>query len=657
MMTVNPSARLKVKRDTFYVPEPYGGVYFRNNTCSFRMEGEEIDLWIEQLLPMWDGEQTMAELTDGLPEAHASRVYEIAAMLYANGFLRDVSEDRPHSLSGQIVRSYASEIEFLEQFGPSAAYRFQTYRQAKVLAIGSGPLLLSSAAALLESGIPELYVLITDTEPTDRCRLREFAAHVKLRDSGVTLHEASVSAEESQRRSGRGSVWNDAVMPFDTVMYVSRGEDFGELLAVQAACREQNKRFVPAVYLTSVGIAGPFALPGGDVSWESAWRRVHRTVLTRERPSDAYSSTAGAMLANIVVFELLKTIAGAGEANRSRSVYLLDLETLEGGWHSFVPHPVAAGVPTEPVDAAARLKASDEASRGEEWLSGFARLTSPATGIFHTWDEGELIQLPLSQCRVQAADPLSEGPAERLQEIVGGGMTHEEARREAALAGVESYVRRWSAGQGGIERLEPEEADSGLGIGAGETAAEALARALHDCLGKELRRKVADQEPAAAPVWIAALEDAAARFYYQALSRIGGTPIVGIGEHVFGMPVVWVGAGGRWYGGAGLTATLALREALREAVLQEQNRPSERAVVTKGHVVQTSSVYVDDESPAMPLDVPACDAELSDAVQAALQRMQAAGKRPYVFDMAVEPFLREQLAGVFGVALREEVSR
>ena len=65
MSKLNSSTCLKVKRDTFYLPDPEGGVYFRNNESSFRMKGGTIYQWIERLMPMF-GEQTMRELTEGL---------------------------------------------------------------------------------------------------------------------------------------------------------------------------------------------------------------------------------------------------------------------------------------------------------------------------------------------------------------------------------------------------------------------------------------------------------------------------------------------------------------------------------------------------------------------------------------------------------------
>ena len=114
MKNLTPSMKLKVKRDTYFFPDPGSGVYFRNNTSSFRMNGHSIAQWVEKLIPMLNGKNTLENLTNGLPEVYRNRVYEIAEIMYRNGFVQDVSEDLPHQLSDQIVEKFASQIEFLQ---------------------------------------------------------------------------------------------------------------------------------------------------------------------------------------------------------------------------------------------------------------------------------------------------------------------------------------------------------------------------------------------------------------------------------------------------------------------------------------------------------------------------------------------------------------
>ncbi len=165
MGNLKPSMRLKVKRDTFYLPEPDRGVYFRNNVNSFRMEGSGIDQWVEKLLPMFNGEYTLEYLTNGLPDPYRKRVFEIAEVLYENGYVRDVSEDLPHQLSDALLKQYASQIEFVDNLVGSGAARFQDFRQANVLAVGSGSMLNALVSSLVESGLAKVRVAITDEAP------------------------------------------------------------------------------------------------------------------------------------------------------------------------------------------------------------------------------------------------------------------------------------------------------------------------------------------------------------------------------------------------------------------------------------------------------------------------------------------------------------
>lgn len=637
MTKLNPSVRLKVKGDTFFLPDSNGSVYFRNNSGSFRMEGGAIDQWLSKLLPVLDGQYSLEELTDGLPVEYRNRVVEIVETLYLNGFVQAL-EDRPHQLPEPIVQKYASQIEFLNSFGASGAYRFQSYRQANVLAVGSGPWLISLAAALFESGLPRFHVLITDSVPTHRQRLTELAAHARKTDPEAAVEEIALPNEGV-------SSWREVVQPFDSVLYISQEGDPEELRALHAACREEKKRFLPAICLQQAGLAGPLVQPDSEACWESAWRRIHQSALDKDRPLHPLSSTAGAMLANVIVFEWFKAVAGADEPERSNKFFLLDLETLEGSWHSFIPHPLVTG------HAAARriheleLHLDESPDRGDSTglLAYFSLLTSAESGVFHLWEEGDLKQLPLAQCRVQAVDPLSEGPAGLLPDKICTGLTHEEARREAGLAGIEAYV----SSMAGV--LVPEER---VGVGAGETVVEGVCRGLHECLIEELGKRPGDQPPSVIQVKLSSVEDERCQFYLQALTTMQGAPMIGLGEEVSGFPVVWVGTSGRWYGSAGLNVTLALRKALQQALLKAQNP---KVCFTTQHL-EAPSVW--EKAQPQSLRIPACE-EMAQRVtlESALQILIRNRKRPVIFDLAVEPFMKEKLAGVFGVSLREEESR
>jgi putative thiazole-containing bacteriocin maturation protein len=351
------------------------------------------------------------------------------------------------------------------------------------------------------------------------------------------------------------------------------------------------------------------------------------------------------------------------EPERKNTCYLLDLETLEGNWHSFMPHPLVTGRATAEwvQDLDQRLVRSSVKSESNGLFSCFSMLTSAETGIFHVWEEGDLKQLPLAQCRVQAADPLSEGPAELLPDIVCTGMTHEEARREAGLAGIEAYLSRMvgllistvpsdhHAGTGG-SIVKPHEF---VGVGVGETVAEGVCRGLQKCLAEQLGKQLTVQEPPVFRVQLSSVEDERCRFYLQALTTMQGAPMIGLGAEVSGFPVVWVGANGRWYGSAGLHATMALRKALQQALLKAQNQT---ACLTP-QALEVSSVTLEEKGQQSLVISASEEAAHTEVLQSALQVLERNGKRLFVYDLALEPIWKEELAGVFGVLLREEESR
>ncbi|USG63280.1 putative thiazole-containing bacteriocin maturation protein [Brevibacillus ruminantium] len=655
MTSMDPSMRLKVKRDTFFLPDPNGSVYFRNHVGSFRMEGTMIDQWIEKLLPLFNGEHTLAELTDGLPDEYRDQVYDIAETLHHNGFVRDVSQDHPHQLPDKILSKFASQIEFLNEMSDSGAYRFQNYRQTGVLAVGSGPLFVSLVSAMLESGLSKLHLLITDAMPTNRQRLEELAAHARMADPEIMMEEV-VLPKEGVR------TWREAVKPFDFILYVSQTGEIEELRELHAVCREEGKALLPAIIWEQTGLAGPLVHPESEGCWESAWRRVHKTALEKDPQLHAYSSTAGAMLTNVIVFELFKTVTEATPSELKNKIFLLDLETVDGTWHSFLPHPLVNEAPSlawiEDVDDYIKRESGGEEQ--SEIIDYFTTLTSSETGIFHVWEEGDWKQLPLAQCRIQVVNPLSEGPAELLPEMICAGLTHGEARKEAGLAGVEAYVTQFirsfsfvpltSPNQAGGDRfVEPQEF---VGIGAGETGAESVCRGLQSYLTEELRKQLQERPPAVSTLQLCTVEDKRCQYYLQALTTMLGEPVIGLGTDVCGFPVIWVGTLGSWYGSIGLQVTLALRNALQAALHEAQNQ----AEFPPRLAWKVSAVQLVEQEP-QDLVIPACEeTALPEVLEQARQVLKQNRRQLSLLDLALEPFLQEDLAGVVGVVVREEES-
>lgn len=644
MTNITPTMRLKVKRDTFYLPDSNGGVYFRNNESSFRMEGSTIIQWIEKLLPMFNGEHSLRDLTDGLPGPHKNRLFEIAEVLYRNGFVRDVSQDRPHQLTEHLLRKYGSQIEFIDQFGDSGAYRFQSYRQIKVLAIGSGPFLTSLISALLESGLPKFQLFITDSIQTDRKRIKEIVEHARKTDSEVEV-------EELVFQKNSHSSWREIIQPFECILFVSQEGNIEKLRDLHSLCKQENKMFIPAICLQNVGLAGPVVFPNSDVEWESAWHRVHQSVIGDDQQFVSFSSTSGAMLSNVLVFELFKETTKVSGSEQSNQLFLLDLETLEGSWHPYLTHPLVSGeISANWVqDFNQRLLQKSSKHESGKLFMFFNEITSMQVGIFHTWDEGDLNQIPLAQCRVQVVDPMSIGPAKLLPEMICTGLTHEEVRREAGLAGIEAYASR-TVSQ--LVKTLPDIQENlveFVGVGTGETFAESICRGLQKCLENEFEKQDFNQEYRVVQMNIESIKDGRCLFYLQALHVMQGAPKVGLGSEIYGFPVVWIVTRDNWYGSIGLNKTMALRNALQQAIKGVQDQLAD----DKGQGMKTISM-LQEEVFNIPLHETMTQLEILRSAMTVLARNR---KQLQVFEMELEPSFKEELAGVFGVLVREEESR
>lgn len=650
MKNLNPSMRLKVKRDTFILPDPGRGVYFRNNTSSFQMKGHSIAQWVEKLIPMFNGQYTLEYLTNGLPEIYRNRVYEIAEIMYCNGFVQDLSKDLPHQLSEQIVEKYASQIEFLQNSVGSGAYRFQTYRQTKVLAIGSGDFFVSLISSLFESGLSIFHTLITSAVPTNRKRIEELLHHAQKTDGAAEIKE--IQAKDNKDRN-----WRSLLEPFDSILYVSQTGDIEEIRILNNICREEGKLLIPALCYQQAGMAGPLIHQGSAGCFESAWRSIHQTVLRPEYQEQHYSAPAGAMLANVIVFELFKKVTGVSPLNQQHQFYLLNLETLEGNWHLLLPHPLVTG----------RLKARwvedfdsclQNEARGDTagLLMYFSMLTSTESGIFHVLGEEDLQQLPLAQCRVQPVDPLSEGPATLLPSIVCNGLTHDAARKEAGLSGIETYVTR--LGEQLMKTLPPHQTEKRsiaknrdhVGFGAGETFAEAVCRALQCCLTEELNNRAFDGKNVVTPIELSDVEDKHCSYYLQVLTSMYGTPTIGMGREVSGFPVVWVRTMDQWYGSVGLTTTLALQKALKKALLRGNDSLNRRS--------SGSPLVFLEDTKLQSMVIRGHEAEeQSSLLHSAMQVFKRTRKQMLIFEVEIDPIVKKDLLFVYGVVLREVRSR
>ncbi|WMT39669.1 hypothetical protein RE628_20010 [Paenibacillus sp. D2_2] len=504
------------------------------------------------------------------------------------------------------------------------------------LAIGSGRILLSLAESWYESGLSNLTVYVTNKEPTDMGKLTELYEHTQSSETETRLN--MIAAKEDEMLD-----WRSIVRPFQFILYVSEHGELEELRSVQHACIAERKQMLPAIAIRGMGMAGPLLYPDGDGYWESAWLRIHSSVFPETQTSEVFSTATAGILSNLIVHEWHEAITGEHEIDHRNQCFLLDPITLTGSWNSFLPHPLVSGYDAaRPVkDIEFNISKSHEQVSPEVWFAAFNQLTSTVTGIFHAWEERDLIQLPLAQCLVQPADPLSEEPAHLLQTIVRSGLTHVEARRESGLAGLEAYMARL------IPLLFadlPPHQQEGIGIGVGCDITEAALRGVRACLTKEFSKRILSDEPTVVRrIACSQIEDIRCLYYLQALTILEGEPVIAIGEPLLGFPTVWVYSNSSWYGSVDLSLTLALRQSLQKA-LRKSERTALSPVLQNNHEVQ--DITISDGDPQ----------NYSSLMLIAIETLKQYDKHLEVFELNSESLWGKGPFVAYGIVLGEEES-
>ncbi|MEF2965860.1 hypothetical protein V3851_08470 [Paenibacillus sp. M1] len=450
------------------------------------------------------------------------------------------------------------------------------------LTVGSGQILLSLAESWYESGLSKLTVYVTNKEPTDMVKLKELYEHTLNSGRETTLNW--IAAEENEEPD-----WRAIVQPFQFILYVSEHGELEELRSVQRACIAEGKQMLPAIAIRGIGMAGPLLHPGGHVLWDSAWMRIHSSVFPEPQTPEVFSTAAAGILSDLVVHEWHKAITSEHDLDCRNQCFLLDPITLTGGWHPVLSHPLISGYDaTRPVkNMALSLNTNHEQISPEVWFSAFSQLTSKATGIFHAWEEADLIQLPLAQCLVQPADPLSKEPVHLLPTMIRSGLTHVEARRESGLAGLEAYATRMIPLL--FADLLPHQQE-GISIGAGCDITEAALRGLRARLTKELGQRILSDEPAVVQsITCQQIEDVRCLYFSQALTTLERDALIAVGEPLFGFPTVWVYSDSSWYGSVDFSFTLALRQSLQKA-LSKTEPAAVPPILRKDHEEQNITI-------------------------------------------------------------------
>ncbi len=425
-------------RGDVYVMRVPEGAYIRSNLGGSILKGASTYEFIQRIAPMLDGNRTLGELCAAVPESSRTAVAKLILLLLGKGYVKNVLDDRPHSLSVELATAYAANIAFVEYFTDSPELRFETYRNSSVVLAGSGPLLQALTNSQLRAGVRTVSLAPFAESPFDRDRVAEHLAASRAQDPEQQVGYLDADTERLDL------VTADAAM----VLHVADRPMIERARLLPAAATAAGAAFAQAVVTGDEAWIGPVIGKTDDpTAWDSAWRRL--CALTSDlvgadlrdhpeaAPSEFLRGPTVALVANQLCFAAFRHLTGIDEGTGPDHLVRFDLETLETAKHAFLPHPLALpAVPDDPARLAALAAAAPVDD--DELARRAVDFVDPRTGVFAEVSERDYEQLPLFVSEVVVSDPvgLAGGPFP----VHGCGETVVESRQRAVRHALERYA-------------------------------------------------------------------------------------------------------------------------------------------------------------------------------------------------------------------------
>ncbi|MFE5581725.1 hypothetical protein [Kitasatospora sp. NPDC056531] len=423
-------------RGDVYVMRVPEGAYIRSNLGGSMLKGASTYEFIQRIAPLLDGTRTLGELCAAVPEASRANLAKLTMLLLGKGYVKNVLDDRPHTLPADLAKAYAANIAFVEYFTESPELRFEHYRDSGIVLAGSGPLLQALTNSQLRSGVRT--VSLAPFGELDRDRIAEHLAAARAQDPEQQVAYLDVDAEQLDRIAA------DAAM----VLHVADRPMIERALRLPRLANSAGAAFAQAVVTGDEAWLGPVIGKDGDATaWESAWRRLRALAPDlvgadlrdhpEAAPSDFLRGPTVALLANQLCFAAFRHLTGIDPSTGTDHLVRFDLETLETAKHSFLPHPLAR--PVVPDDPARLAALATAAPVGDEELARRAvDCVGPRTGVFAEVTERDYEQLPLFVSEVVVSDPvgLTGGPFP----VHGCGESVVESRQRAVRHAFERYA-------------------------------------------------------------------------------------------------------------------------------------------------------------------------------------------------------------------------
>jgi bacteriocin biosynthesis cyclodehydratase domain-containing protein len=408
--------RPKFRRDALFLQTPEG-VFLQSDEAMFVLKGKHMYRLLTTLRPYLNGAYTLSALCQELEPDQRATVTRLVQTLVQRGILQHVSPEDPDLLSAAVAQQFQGQIEFIEHYQDHPRQRFQTFRESRMLLIGSGETLLALAISLVRNGIRELLLACEDETAAQRQALENEVQ--ALRQAGVELLLTHIEADY------HSPTFAQHLATCDIAVYCADTSVARTLLELQQTCRRVGCAFLPAVFLPDRCVLGPLVEAAGPC-WLCAQIRLaanaggeqqtaiwQSLVLDTAEQHTVFFPALASRAGNALGFELFKQRTGALPSELVHGVICQDSETLEA-WHApLLPVPLCPlCTPLTPVQREEWTLALVAGSRDRvfapaDLLKQSSVLLHPQLGILHGYEDEHLTQLPLKVSRLHVASPLA----------------------------------------------------------------------------------------------------------------------------------------------------------------------------------------------------------------------------------------------------------
>ncbi len=398
--------RPRIRRDVLFT-RTADGVLFHTTQGGFSVNSGSAYQFAALIVPHLDGESTVDELCEALPEGQRKMVRSLVKALLERGFARDAAvRDRPEALPEAVRTQFAAQVSYVDHFQDGPSERFATFRDSSVVVLGDDLVSRWCALSLVRNGLAR----VTVSPGQDEALADVIAEAERLTALGAPSEVAFLGADESP------------VADF----VVCTGKDAPSLVVgLLRAGLPANTRLLSAVDVGGRTVVGPLMSDERAGCWACAALRLGANLDGAEL-ADVWAGTAmpelaaeialpgknlAAMLGNLLGYEIFRLATGAMSGETEGRVVVQDHQSLDTASERLLPHPrcpfcagstkqeLAGVVPTAPVE-----RTADNTPDAEALLAELDRRTNalvgPRTGVFTRFDDDVLTQSPLKASRV-----------------------------------------------------------------------------------------------------------------------------------------------------------------------------------------------------------------------------------------------------------------